>query len=207
MSSSRATEDDGDVIVEEEVTYEEVTQPHVIETGDSVKVKQVLDDSAMAAITDAGYEANYRWDNMKMLLMLLACAFAMIAQFFPIPFPSSRPLLAVCCAGYFIISSILQFIMTFIDKDTIMFTKANKKFEHDLKIRSSFPRFQEYFNLIVQFKDQIDSPSATAKMYVGKYFTIKGEFDEESFQRDVKNLLERFANQKYTEIEYNHKLD
>ena len=123
-------------MVEEEVTYEELPQPHVIEAGDSVKVKQVLDDATMAAIIDAGYEANYTWDNFKMLLMFLSCVFAMIAQFFPIPFPSSRPLLAVCCASYFIISSILQFIVSFIDKDTIMFTKPSKvsiEYFHHLK--------------------------------------------------------------------------
>jgi signal peptidase complex subunit 2 len=109
----------------EEVIYEEVPQPHVIETGDSVKVKQVLDDATMDIIIKAGYEANYSWDNMKLLLMFLSCVFALVAQFYPMPFPSSRPLLAVCCAAYFIISSILQGIVTFIDKDTIMFTKPN----------------------------------------------------------------------------------
>jgi signal peptidase complex subunit 2 len=111
------------VVEEEEVVYEELPQPHVIETGDSIKVKQVLDDATMAAITDAGYIANYSWENFKLFLMFLSCLFAVTAQFFPIPFPSSRPLLAVCCASYFIISSILQFIVTFIDKDTIMFTR------------------------------------------------------------------------------------
>jgi signal peptidase complex subunit 2 len=111
------------VVEEEEVVYEELPQPHVIETGDSIKVKQVLDDATMAAITDAGYIANYSWENFKLFLMFLSCLFAVTAQFFPIPFPASRPLLAVCCASYFIISSILQFIVTFIDKDTIMFTR------------------------------------------------------------------------------------
>jgi signal peptidase complex subunit 2 len=60
------------------------------------------------------------------VLMFLSCVFAMVAQFYPIPFPESRPLLAVCCGAYFIISSILQVFVTFVDKDTIMFTKANK---------------------------------------------------------------------------------
>lgn len=113
---------------EEEVVevYEEVPQPHVIETGDSVKVKQVLDDSTMAAITEAGYEANYNWENFKLFLMFLSCVFAMLAQFYPMPFPDSRLLLAVCCGSYFIISTVLQYIVVFVDKDTIMFTKSGK---------------------------------------------------------------------------------
>ena len=100
--------------------------PFVIETGDSVKVKQVLDDATIMAITEGGYEANYSWENMKLLLMLLSCVFAMVAQFFPMSFPDSRPLLAVCCAGYFIISTLLQYFVTFVDKDTILFTKPNE---------------------------------------------------------------------------------
>lgn len=100
--------------------------PFVIETGDSVKVKQVLDDATIAAITEGGYEANFSWENLKLLLMFISCVFAMVAQFFPIPFPASRPLLAVCCASYFIISTVLQYFVTFVDKDTILFTKAKE---------------------------------------------------------------------------------
>ena len=111
---------------EVEVVYEEVPEPHVIETGDSVKVKQVLDDSTNEAVVEAGYEINYAAENLKLVLMFLSCVAAMIAQFFPIPFPKSRPLLGVCCAAYFILSTILQFIITFVDKDTIIITKPHK---------------------------------------------------------------------------------
>ena len=106
--------------------YEEEKQPFVIETGDSVKVKQVLDEATITAVEDAGYEPNYRWENIKLFLMFISCVFAMVAQFFPMPFPASRPLLAVCCASYFIISSVLQFFVTFVDKDTILFTKPKE---------------------------------------------------------------------------------
>jgi len=187
------------VVEEVEVELVEEKEQFTIETGDSVKVKQVLDDATIKAITEGGYEANYSWDNMKLLLMALACVFAMVAQFFPIPFPASRPLLAVCCAAYFIISSVLQYIITFVDKDTILFVKPTKvrfhqssvqvryglcidrflqECAHDMEIRTSFPRFQEYFTLIVQFKGKPNDKKTTAKMYVGRYFTEKGAFDE-----------------------------
>jgi signal peptidase complex subunit 2 len=115
-------EDDG-----EEVVYTELPQPHVIETGDSVKVKQVLDDATTEILTnDAGFIPNYNWDNLKLLLMFLSCVFAMLAQFYPIPFPASRPLLGVCCAMYFILSTVLQFMITYIDKDIILMSKPEK---------------------------------------------------------------------------------
>jgi hypothetical protein len=123
------------------VVEENVPQPHIIETGDSVKVKQVLDDALMAAITDTGFEANYSWDNMKLLLMFLSCVFAMVAQFYPLPFPESRILLFCCCAAYFIISFVLQIIVVFVDKDTIMFTKANQVSNHFYSAFFSFTSF------------------------------------------------------------------
>lgn len=94
----------------------------VIETGDSVKVKQVFDEAIVEAVRDAGYEQNYFWENVKLSLMFISCVFAMVAQFFPIPFPASRPLLGLCCASYFILSVVLQYIISFIDKDTVLIT-------------------------------------------------------------------------------------
>lgn len=91
-----------------------------------MKVKQVLDDATIEALSQAGYSINYTWENFKLFLMFLSCVFAMIAQFYPMPFPDSRLLLAVCCGFYFIISGILQFIVVFIDKDTIVFTRSNE---------------------------------------------------------------------------------
>jgi hypothetical protein len=49
-----------------------------------------------------------------------------------------------------------------------------------MEIRTDFPRFQEYFTLIIQFKGKgkPEDSKTTGKMYVGRYFTLKGEFDE-----------------------------
>ena len=58
--------------------------------------------------------------------MFISCLFALLAQFYPEPFPESRPLLALCCGAYFVLSAIMQFIVTFIDKDTIMFFKPKE---------------------------------------------------------------------------------
>ena len=64
-------------------------------------------------------------------------------------------------------------------------------FPHEMEIRTDFPRFQEHFTLIIQFKGKgkpADSKT-TGKMYVGRYFTVKGEFDE---VRDVTAALQCF---------------
>ena len=202
---------------QEDVIYEEcadVPQPHVIETGDSVKVKQVLDDATMEILNkEGGFATNYFWENIKLLLMFLSCVFAMAAQFYPIPFPDSRPLLGVCCAMYFILSSVLQFMITYIDKDIIMVSKPDADTGKVMCVRTNFPRFYEYFSLIIQYQEpnipgKDHPPSATiAKMYVGRYFTVKGEFDEAAYHRDVLIHMERFRTKKYQEFPYDHKSD
>lgn len=78
------------------------------------------------ALVEAGYQPNFTMENIKLALMFFACLSALCAQFYPMPFPSSIPLLMVCCAIYFIISMVLSGIVTFIDKDTIILTKPSK---------------------------------------------------------------------------------
>ena len=139
----------------EEVDVADEPQPRVIETGDSVKVKQVLDDATTETLVSENvFEPNYMWENIKLLLMFLSCVFAMVAQFYPIPFPKSRPLLGVCCAMYFVLSSVLQFMITYIDKDIILISKPEKGTGKTILVRTNFPRFQEYFTLVFQYQEK-----------------------------------------------------
>jgi hypothetical protein len=110
----------GDSDEDEEIEETEevhVEAPQVIETGDSVKVKQVLDDATCSTLVLAcGIQPNYSIDNIKLLVMFVSCLFAVTAQFYPMPFPQSRPLLGICCFSYALLSGILQYIVTFVDK-------------------------------------------------------------------------------------------
>jgi signal peptidase complex subunit 2 len=93
-----------------------------VDTGDMIKVKQVLDEGVAASLLEYLPE-HTAWDNLKLFLMFIACAFAMTAQFAPLPFPESRWILGGCGAIYFIISAILQLIQSFIDGDAILWTR------------------------------------------------------------------------------------
>ena len=131
---------------DQEVTYEEVVEgpaPHVIETGDSVKVKQVLDDATSETLIENGFVPNYFWENLKLFFMFLSCVFAMIAQFYPIQFPDSRPLLGFCCAMYFLLSTVLQGMITYIDKDIILIGKADE-------VRFKYPQTFANLSLLIQ---------------------------------------------------------
>lgn len=104
--------------------------------------------------------------------MLASCIFASIAQFAPLPFPESRPILGICGALYFVLSGVLQLVTTYIDKDAIFLTmpleasgeegsgmkstSSSSSHKNDLltqfgvRVRTNFPRFSEFYTVILE---------------------------------------------------------
>ena len=64
------------------------------------------------------------WANAKMSIMALASVSALVAQFYPLTFPDNIWLLGVCVVIYFFLSGVLQYMVTFLDKDSIYCSKA-----------------------------------------------------------------------------------
>jgi Microsomal signal peptidase 25 kDa subunit (SPC25). len=130
MSKSAKTKPSNTTAEEEELVLLQV------DTGDIIKLKQILDETVANTFLsentleghdprakNIGLVEDHKLNNIKLILMTVACIFAMIAQFSPLPFPESRPLLGICCAVYFMLSGVLQLITTFLDKDCILITK------------------------------------------------------------------------------------
>jgi signal peptidase complex subunit 2 len=183
------------VVVEYEEAEMELLQ---VDVGDMVKLKQILDETVASTLLGELKE-DYRWDNVKLGIMATACVFAMIAQFAPVPFPESRPLLGVCCCLYFLLSGILQFITTFIDKDCILMTKPlvmgqtkNTTLQkYGVRVRSNLPRFSEYYSVILEFQNLVKSPHVEQKWSVGQFFDVEGMFDEVGLMQAVEELYKR----------------
>ena len=197
-STSTSTTADNDDNDDDDDDYNVFIPPdecQQIETGDSIKVKQVLDETVTQTLLWLRYERDYKWENRRLWLMFAACTFAMTAQFYPIPFPESRPLLGVCCVAYFAISGLLQYLVTFYDVNTIMTTVANETYNGELWIDTEFERFQEFFVFSVY-----DAPvpgkavqnKLVEKMSVGRFFTEDGFYDEVGFAREIEQCLLRF---------------
>lgn len=185
------------------VDDEEERIPIQVETGDFVKVKQTLDESVVKAVLMCDFVENHYWDNVKLALMVVACAFAMVAQFYPMPFPESRPLLGICCCAYFLASFVLQLIVTYIEQDCIMITQPKAGVTAlGLRIRTNFPRFQYDYQLTIQeqnpsHKSAGDSTNAVKRTFlVHDYFTEDGWFDDEAFEGDVMKAVRAFASKK-----------
>jgi len=176
-----------------------------VDLGDMVKLKQILDEAVAAALLDKFLEEDHRLDNVKLAIMITACLFAVVAQFAPLPFPDSRPILGACCCCYFILSGVLQLITTFIDKDSILLTKplppektSNKDLQkYGVRVRSQFPRFSEFYTVILEYQG-LENPSLVEKEWsVGQFFDKEGMFDEIGLQLEIEALFKRLESGSY----------
>eukprot|EP00593_Proboscia_inermis_P001718 CAMPEP_0171294950 /NCGR_PEP_ID=MMETSP0816-20121228/3490_1 /TAXON_ID=420281 /ORGANISM="Proboscia inermis, Strain CCAP1064/1" /LENGTH=229 /DNA_ID=CAMNT_0011767203 /DNA_START=12 /DNA_END=701 /DNA_ORIENTATION=+ len=194
--------EDNDEVNDDEEDALELLQ---VDTGDIIKLKQVLDETVAGTYLDGEQpllEEDHALENVKLSLMALACMFAVVAQFSPMPFPESRMMLGVCCVSYFILSGILQLLVTFIEKDAIIITKPPtsgkfKRKDKGLRIRTDMPRFDEHYTLIIEYEGVPDSPYTKETWSVGKLFDVEGMFDEIFFMEEVEAVLKRFGKGQY----------
>ena len=222
-------EAEDDDIEDEDEEEEEEFELLQVETGDMIKVKQILDETVAATILEF-LDEDYRLDNMKLYIMTAACAFAMVAQFAPLQIPddSSRMIIGACCCCYFLLSGVLQLITIFYDLDCILLTKPLPKtyFEDDekkkdyedrmeelkqkknfkpnkyleeygVRVRSQFPRYSEFYTIILEFEGLENTPSVEQKWSVGQFFDKEGWFDEIGLQMEIENLYTRLEEGKY----------
>jgi hypothetical protein len=93
--------------------------------GDTSNMKRLLDETvARASIHSLNMKENTSYPNFKMMIMIVSCAFAALAQFNPLTFPDNRLLLALCVVVYFGLSGVLQYFTWWGDKDSVCYTAA-----------------------------------------------------------------------------------
>ena len=192
-----------------------------VDTGDIIKLKQILDETVANTFLsentledhdprakNIGLAEDHKLNNIKLILMAVACIFAMIAQFSPLPFPESRLVLGFCCAVYFMLSGALQLIQTFVDKDCILITqpvpttvdklKKNPNLaKYGLRVRSIFPKFSEFYTVRIEFQNMDNGPFVNQTWSVGKFFDKEGMFDEYGLQYEVEALYRKFESGKF----------
>ena len=208
-AASTASGDGGTSAAAASSAYVEELELLQVDLGDMIKIKQVLDEAVAGAMLDH-VDEDLHWDNFKLTIMALACAFAMVAQFAPIPFPESRPVLGVCGSLYFLLSGVLQFIATFVDKDAILLTKPSPQSKnvtlqkYGLRVRSNLPRFSEWYTIVLEFcipKGEGDAAAATSHVEqtwsVGQFFDKEGYFDEVGLSQEIAKLFERLEAKQY----------
>jgi hypothetical protein len=187
----------------------EIRERLPIDTGNSAEVRRLLDDVVIRVIDANGrYEENHKWGNIKLVLMTLACAVALFAQFNPWEFPENRMTLAVCCSYYMVSSIVLQVIFVFVDQDFIYVSQpyavgggksaaaSSSGRRAVLTMETSFQRFQDRYLATFRVRDESHSNEELEKHCketmdesVGRWFDGEGNFHELKFQQDVKRHL------------------
>jgi hypothetical protein len=104
-STFKPEEEDEVFIVEDDDVVEAAKAPVgdtlIIETGDSIKVKQTFDDAITFILPEDGnVTQNVTGENLKMVIMLVSCLIGLATQFYPLPFPDNRLVLGVGCARF-----------------------------------------------------------------------------------------------------------
>lgn len=90
---------------------------------DGNAIKRALDDSLIKFITeDQALREDATLATWVLVISFVSVVLALTAQFYPAPFPQNWHVLAICCPSYFVLSGILQFIQTFVEKDFILLT-------------------------------------------------------------------------------------
>jgi len=164
---------------------------------DGGQIKQTLDDSAIRTIADIGYEELNTYSNIKIIVGLLCCLLAVIAHFYPVPFPDNKIVLIICVVLYFTLNIFLQYVVTFHEKGcvTMVPTESDGKLATIL-VSSNLPRLEEMYTLTVSLKNS--TKGETLKESITSFFDEEGTFEEEILSKKVRDLV-KLVHQKKTE--------
>ncbi|OQR95842.1 signal peptidase complex subunit 2 [Thraustotheca clavata] len=205
--SKRKDEDEEDEVEEKEqgkeaTKYVEmillcVLELTKIDTGDQSAVKNVFDDNVIEYLKEeAKFGFNYKYENMKMLAMVIAIAFAIGTVWHETPFPEDWLIIVVCAGAFFVMNSLLTGYIMFIERDIIARVYLVKENLSDqVFVRARIPQYKDHYNLTLQSCAK-DTKKVSTELYIGTYFDEEGYFDQPSFKKDVAKLVAQYKKQK-----------
>lgn len=156
---------------------------------ESISYKRILDDTLHSFVeAPASLQENLSYHNIKIIVMALSSISALIAQFYPIPFPGNRLILLVCVVIYFALSGVYQFLVTFVDRDSISTFQTKSKGEtKEVVLRSTLHKYSDEYTAIVECPSGNEVAKFTRS--IGNYFTKDGDYAESLFKKDVEKFL------------------
>ena len=97
-------------------------------------------DDGLAYVEDVGLS------NLKLVVGFAGVGASLVSHVYPAPFPKNWLVLLLCCAWYFLMSGILQLILSFCELESILLVRG-KAGKEGLNFSSHLPRFQEMYTL------------------------------------------------------------
>uniref|UniRef100_K3X3Y9 Signal peptidase complex subunit 2 n=1 Tax=Globisporangium ultimum (strain ATCC 200006 / CBS 805.95 / DAOM BR144) TaxID=431595 RepID=K3X3Y9_GLOUD len=173
---------------EEELVLNELK----VETGDQNAVKNMLDDAIAEYFQEKNeYTIHYGWDNVKLLLMMVATAIAVVSHFYKHPAISERVLIYSCVGGFFFIHALLLGYSVFVEKNTILRMSKKGTKTPVVLVQTDFPCTEENYTICMQREGQKEK-QVKVELYVGRFFDKEGYFSKDAFIKDLETIVSRF---------------
>lgn len=189
--------------------------------GDSATIKRIMDDAAIAVLLDSpedgggGYTEDCMLSNLKLVIGFSSVAASLVSHVYPATFPRNWWCLLLCCAWYFLMSGILQLLLSFVELDSMLLLHGKEAPDgtrgSGLNVSSTFPRFQEMYTLGITplpggslrlwsapaFMPQAPggNPRADCAQQswpCNEYFDEDGTFAEDDFMDSVRAFLHKY---------------
>jgi signal peptidase complex subunit 2 len=177
--------------------------------GDTATMKRLLDDHVAEVLQgELKYEEDVALSNIKLLLGFAAVGAALVSHVYPKPFPHNWWVLLACCAWYFAMSGVLQFLLSYVELEAFLQLKPKAAGAPGLNIASSLPRFSDRYTLAIT---QLPSGSLgmwsapkfrhrpggepgvyTSEASITKFFDEDGAFIDEPFGKWVRDALKSY---------------
>mmetsp|Transcript_20595 Transcript_20595/g.53215 ORF Transcript_20595/g.53215 Transcript_20595/m.53215 type:complete len:234 (-) Transcript_20595:102-803(-) len=183
--------------------------------GDTATMKRLLDDHVAEVLQgELKYEEDVALSNLKLVIGFAGVGAALVSHVYPRPFPQNWHVLLACCAWYFLMSGVLQFLLSYVELEAFLQLKpkpqphAQQKPGVGLNVASSMPRFTDVYTLALT-----PLPGGSLRMWaaptyrhgappsegvhtlevsVTRYFDEDGVFYEGAFGADVRAHVEAF---------------
>ncbi|RMX63965.1 hypothetical protein KXD40_005749 [Peronospora effusa] len=153
-----------------------------IETGDQNAVKNMLDDTVVEFFQKReDFKLHYKWDNAKMLLMLVATIIAAMSHFYKHPAIPEHALVVI--------------YTMFIEKDILLRMTRVGSAGKTILVRTSFPYTESHYTMRIHYADT-KGKQKKEELYVGRYFDKDGYFSKDNFIKDIETVLSRFQKEK-----------
>ncbi|CAE7333632.1 unnamed protein product [Symbiodinium sp. KB8] len=164
-----------------------------VEIENQPAVQRFIGDVMAARLCDKGADINMNVSNLKLALMAVACAAAVLTHFNGMDFPDNRWVIGAAIAAYVIISAVLQLVSWLWEEDTICRTLPGKTEGWGdmpaLHFTMNMERGSTAFSLHI--RNENEQELAELKADMTQYFTSKGHFARSVFLADFDDLVSR----------------
>eukprot|EP00457_Paulinella_chromatophora_P017050 gb/GEZN01017992.1/.p1 GENE.gb/GEZN01017992.1/~~gb/GEZN01017992.1/.p1 ORF type:complete len:205 (+),score=29.52 gb/GEZN01017992.1/:39-653(+) len=155
--------------------------------NDPVSIKHCLDEQLCSWMKDEGFAEDVFFNNVKLILGFTAVAIAAFAQFYWVPFPESRNVLALCVAAYVLITAYLTLQDWLLGPCIFLATRQGWP---RIRVNTTFMRWEREYEVFLADRDT--STEKSYKLDCTNYFDVNGHFLKERYASALSTIMQKF---------------